>query len=345
MTPLRYIKNFAAIAAWDFLQNRLYCKGAERFLIVRHPGEKPMFYQTYLDWLAIHFPRLRAHFELHLLPVSLRRKGNYVLHIPWLQDPVENWSTTAHFQATSLMKQCDHLRIPVINRVNRLTNAAKSSAPGLITAAVPDFRVPKTVRITDPVSFYDNAMDLPLPILVREDYGHQNPILRIDAANELRSATIQHMKRPVASEIIDVRSPDGLFRKYRYVVAGEIGVPLSMHLCQTWIARGSCALYNEQMHSEEKEYTRTTCSHHGSFVKAARALSLDLVAFDYSLDKNGVPVIWEANPYPFFHFPSGEFRQVYGGAATARVFAAMTTLYLLKAGIRPPRALEAALEL
>jgi hypothetical protein len=196
-------------------------------------------------------------------------------------------------------------------------------------------------RIEDASAFRRTRLGLPLPLLVREDWGHGGAVLRADSDAEVRALPIETLRRPVAVEMIDVRSPaDGLYRKYRYVVAGDAGIRQTLHVSREWAVRGARehTVFTEELRDEEIAYTSGVEPDHARFVAAKDALGLDLVAFDYSFDPEGRVVVWEANPYPFLHFLGG--RRRYRVAPTVRVLAAMTTLYLARAGMEVPTDLD-----
>lgn len=324
---------WAGMALWDTLRNLRYTWGERRFLVVHHPSKQPFMYDTLLDWLAAYHPDVRALFELHLLPCAVRDWSRYALHVPWLQDPVEAWSPATYRLASRLAAACDRHGVPVVNRVERLANAAKSTGSRLIAST--GFRTPRMARIDDPGEFRRTLLGIPLPLFVREDEGHGGPMLRADTEEEARALPVLSLRRPVAVELVDVRSPaDGLYRKYRYVAAGDAGVRQSLHVSREWAARGAATEYTEELRDEEVAYLEGPEPEHARFVAAARALGLDFVAFDYSFDPSGRIVVWEANPFPFLHFVGG--RRRYRAAATERTFAAMVALYLTRAGMDLP---------
>src|SRR5688572_17067833 len=143
--------------------------GPERFLVLRHHF-KPHFYQHFLDWVAREFPEQRRLFELNLVPCRVTRWDEYRLHLPWLQDPVQHWSSEVYTHALRLQEKCDERGIPVINRVDRLTNATKSKAAAVLNGA--GLRTARMIRVTDFAAFRENFLGLRLPLFVREDWGH-----------------------------------------------------------------------------------------------------------------------------------------------------------------------------
>lgn len=328
--------------AWhDARRNRHCVVAPERFLIVRHSGNKPHFYDVLLKWLEANHPSVRARFELRQLNCSIRDWKRYVLHVPWLQDPVQAWSSTAYVQANRLAAECDARAVPIINRVDRISNAGKFEGAQRIASI--GIRTARMARITDPELFRETCCGLEFPLFVREDWQHGGPIHRADSLAEVQRLPLRRYRRPIAVELIDVQDPrDGLYRKYRYVAAGDIGYPVSMHPCRSWYAKGSHTEFNESLRDEELAFFTQPDPNHQRLQAARRALGLDFVAFDYSYDRAGNLVVWEANPYPHIQF--GSIHRQYRWPAVARLLAAMTWLYLSRAGLIAPAELDEQLQ-
>ena len=314
----------------DTRSNRRYATADKRFLIVRHGTKSSWFYNIILDWVANQLPEIRPLFELHQLPCRIRNWSSYALHVPWLQDPVQQWSQRAYLQACQLAARCDDHQIPVINRVDKLLNAVKSSGARLIASA--GIRTPRIIPIKNKDEFKETLLGLTLPILVREDWGHGGLMLRVDTINDLHALQLERFSRPVAVEYIDTRTDaDGLYKKYRYVAAGDEGVSQSMHVQRDWLVRGHNCVFSDVLKDEELAYINNPDINHVKLQHARQALDLDFVAFDYSYDRDGELVVWEANPYPYLHFSKGS--RSYRVAAVERVLAAVIKLYLLKSGL------------
>ena len=328
----------------DAVVNRRYARADERFLITRHPARTPRFYDVFLDWTQSRLPRVRGRFELHMLPLAVRNPSRYVLHVPWLQDPIQQWSAAVYEQAERLSAELDGHGIPTINPVDRLTNAAKSTGARLIAGA--GIRTPRTVPIDDAERFRSSFLGLELPLIVREDWGHSGDraiemgqVVRCDTPEAVEKVDLERFTRPVAMEFIETRDlHDGLYRTYRYVAAGGTGVALHLHVQDHWFVKGANQLYSEEIREEDLAYLSGPDSNHEVLQRARRALKLDFVAFDYSYDRGGRLVVWEANPYPFFHFIGG--RRAYRTPAIERAFAAILELYHSRAGLPVPEEVE-----
>jgi hypothetical protein len=306
---------------------------APRFLVVRHIYQDPGFYDIVLRWIGGNHPEYLPLFAIHDLPGPIPDYSNYVLHIPWLQDPVQNWSEDAYAAAMQIGSAFEARGVPIVNRVDRLLNATKSVGSRLISQA--GLRTPVTKPIATHEEFRDTMMGVPLPLFIREDWGHGGPMVRCETREEAQAADLGQFKRPVAVELIDVRSPkDGLFRKYRYFIAGEIGVRHHMVLADHWVTHGTIRIHSDVARREELAYIDAPEPHHAQFLAASRNLGLEFVAFDYGFDLEGRPVVWEANPYPLIKF--GESTTLYRNHAIHRTILAMLTLYLRMGGQKVP---------
>lgn len=342
MTPndLRYTakSGILCLPCWirDRQRNRC-CRPDARFLVVRHAGKNPSFYDILLDWLEQHLPGVRARFELRLLPCHVRDWSRYALHVPWFQDPIQRWSPVAYRWARRLGVHSDLHGIPIVNRVENLANAGKLEAARRIAAA--GIRTPRMVRIADERWFRETLGGLEPPLLIREDWGHGDRVCRGDSVGEVRRIPLRQFCRPIAVEWIETRSADdGLYRKFRYVAAGDVGVPHHLQITDAGIARGLGRRYDSQTRKEELAYVSQPDPNHQRLQLARTALQLDFAAFDYSYDQDANLVVWEANPYPFIHSP-GKYLS-YLTPAVDRTLAAMVQLYHSRAGIDCPALID-----
>ena len=309
----------------------------ERFLVVHHRTTYCGFNDEVLDWVATNLPGERARFHVRALPYELPRETNERLLIAWLQDPVEAWSLRTYGQAMALTDECERRGIPAVNRVDRLARAGKYLGSTLMQAA--GLRVPQVARIVDVVAFREHRLGVPLPLFVREDVGHQGDMFRADTPDQVRALPLDRFTAPIAVELIDLPDGrDGLYRKYRYVVSGDWGVPHHLQSSANWITRGVRRRVDDRARAEELRYINTPSPHHDAFQRARQALGLDFVAFDYSLDRDGQPVVWEANPYPFLQFSRRYL--AYRNEAMHRTMAILVAMYDERAHLPLPAPLE-----
>jgi hypothetical protein len=311
-----------------------------RLLIVRHRKYQRRFFDIILKWVAANVPELSARFDVRELPVHVRDWAPYAVHVPWLQDPVQAWSQETYEQAQTLAAECDRRGIPVLNRVDRLANATKSRGAALMRAA--GVTTPRMAPIDDPREFAASLHGLRLPLFIREDWGHDRHLFRVNAPSGLAAIPWDTFRRPVAVEVVDVRDPrDGLYRKYRYVAAGEIGVTHHVQTSAEWVTRGENRVISPATQADELQYITHADPHHEDLQRARRALALDLVAFDYGYTPAGEMVVWEANPFPTIVF--GTRRLVYRNPAIHRTLAAIVRMYLVAGGLSVPAAIDDAL--
>jgi hypothetical protein len=340
LRPARDALRYLSWVRKDAARNRRWSQGkGPRILVTRDCSGDPLRYEVILDWVEANFPEIRAFFELHRLPFDARDLSRYGLHVPWLQDPVQQYAPRAYIWANQLAERCDAHGIPVINRVDRLTNATKALGSRLIASA--GIRTPRTEWIRDIKEFRETLLGMSLPLIVREDWGHNAPMYRATTPNEARDLPVDCLRRPIAAEFIDTRSPrDDLYRKYRYVAIGDEGVPLHQHTSTHWITRGGNCEFSEALVKEEMEYLGREDPNHELLQHARRALGLDIVAFDYSHDSRGELIVWEANPSPTLRFPRKKHRN-YRRPALERTMAGIISLYLTRAGLPvPPKIVE-----
>jgi hypothetical protein len=308
-----------------------------RFLVVRYARKYPLYYEVILNWMAANFPRQRQRFELRTLPLDVRDWTPYVLHIPWIQDPVRSWSVRVFEQANRIADECGRRGIGVVNPVAAKENTTRVQMANLLgRAGVP---VPRTVRIDDADRFAADWGGLRLPLFIREECGHRHTFYRVDAPEDLVRIPWRRLAQPVATEIIDARDPrDGIYRKFRYIAAGDWGCLLHVQFSSHWITRGENMIINEQTRAEELAHLEAPDPNHEQLQRARIALGLDFVAFDYGYDSGGRLMVWEANPMPFLHF--GSSRIAHRTATMHRIMAALLRLYLTRAGLTVPERVE-----
>ncbi|MCC7272888.1 MAG: hypothetical protein IT561_09475 [Alphaproteobacteria bacterium] len=322
---------------FDTIRNRLWCRADERVLVVRHPDGEPGFHDQFLRWLERNFPALRAHLELALLPCPDVDLARVRLLVPWLQDPVEAWSPAALDQARLLVDRCRARGIPVVNDPARLANAGKRETAERLAAI--GIRTPRTLPV-DPDRPDAVRAALPGALLVREGRKHGAPSLLVAPDEAVAAVALRGFAEPIAVEFVDTRGPDRLIRKYRCLLAGDHAVAVHLLASRQWEVRGPSKLTTPELLAEEAAHVATDDGNAALFRAARRALDLDLVAFDYGYLPDGRVVVWEANAYPLIRFGPSAPHLAYRDAPVHRSFAAMIGLYLDRAGLPVPRAVD-----
>jgi len=340
--PLAYAPRYAVQRLRDAAANQRWRAKGPRILALRHPQMLGRGYEgVLLPWLEANLPEVRSRIELQLLPGRIGDGSRYALCVPWLQDPVQRWSERSYAHANRLARACDRRGIPVINRVDQLVNAAKLEGSERIRSA--GLRTPRMARLRDASDLSEKRLGIRLPVLVREDLGHGAPARRVRTDGQLARTKLSKYANPIAVEFVKVRNPfDKLVRKYRYVVAGDVGVPLSMHICRSWATKGKRHVVRRDLIEEERDFADRPVEGAARFIRATKALGLDIAAFDYGITAEGEMVVWEANPYPHILLSTG--RGAYRVPPTVRALAAIARLYLRAATLPVPAKVDDMLD-
>lgn len=318
----------------DAVRNRRFVRGNRRVLVVRHAGRRPNAGADFLDWLQRRFPDVRARFELSLLPCRLRDWSPYVLCAAWLPDPVGQWSPKAYAQARELEETCRREGISVINPVACASRSVKSVRAKFLKAA--GIRTPRAIPIENAEHFRSTIAALGLPLIICEDGGHGQPRTLLRSLADIARVDFRRYRRPVAVQFINVCQPrDRLFRSYRYLAAGEIGVAQRLVASTWWEAQPAARIVTPQIRQEEAAYLAAPDPNHHRLQRARQALGLDVVAFDYSYDRAGRMVVWDANPLVDVTYPRRPALR-YTLPAVERSFAALAKTYLTGAGLEVP---------
>lgn len=316
----------------DRWSNLRRVRRAPRILITRHSGKRAYVFTDFWNWIRTEVPELSGCMEFQRLPYQLINPSQYGLHVSWAGDTIEAWSPTGFRQALQLQEECQRQRIPIVNDLLCLANTTKLLGAKLMGSA--GVRTARTVAIFDARAFKKDHAELDFPFLIREDRGHGQPAVFVESESQLAAVDLNLFRSPIAVEFIDTRSPnDGLFRKYRYVAAGEIGCPRHLIVNNVWEVRPERRMATPDLLDEELEYLQSPDPNHSLLQAARKALGLDVLGFDYSYDQQGRVVVWEANPFLNLNYPRSA-RHI--GFAVSRTFAAIARLYCVRAGLRVP---------
>ncbi len=282
------------------------------------------------NWVATAFPDFSPDFRVLELPGTIDEWDGIRVLVNWTLDPVKLWSDAVYEQISRLQQDCDGRGIPVINRVDRQINAGKFQAAQAVTTI--GLRTPRSVLIKNHAEFLQDYSGVKFPLMVRENWGHQGKILRVERPEEISEENLKGFANPVAIEIIDVRNPDdGWYRMRRYLASGPMGISLFSKRAQDWVVRDNVADTSTDAEEEHLRYTGQEDPNHEKFQSIARLLGLDVLAFDYSLDQDGEVVVWEVNPYTRLRFvPEESLSRI---TPAQRGAAAMVSLCRMRAGL------------
>jgi hypothetical protein len=288
----------------DRAQNRQWCVSSPRILVVSEPGHRPAYWH-FLDWLARERPEIRRQIYLGRLPCRMPH-GTSLLHA-WVQDPVAERAPHVHAMLVELEAECARRGGRVVHPSKVLSNTARDVLFERLAQA--NLLTPRVVRVD--ADFHARRDHLRLPMLVRRRWGHGpwGGLRRLDTEASFESWWA-HARTDtagwVASEYVDVRSPDGWYRKYRYFMAGSRGNARHLIVSPNWEVRPSDRVRTQATREEELAFVTAPFPHHALFDAARVALGFEIAAFDYSYDASGGVVVWEVNPYPDLSRPKGE---------------------------------------
>lgn len=263
-----------AISGRDALANARWARAGGEVLLIRHPTKTPFFYNGFLHWMALNFPECRRHFRLALLPCRLPSEPAPGLLVPWLQDPIEAWSTAVYAEACALTAAADSAGIGVINRPEQLRNIRKSRTAALLAPL--GIRVPRLLRLTDRLALQAALDEFPRPFVVRDDAAHNGGMRLVGAGDRLCWGELADFAEPVAIEFIDTCGPDGLYRKFRYQVAGEFGTGVHQVTSPHWEVRGHNKRRDAVAYREEAEFLARPDPNHAVLQRAVRRWRLGL---------------------------------------------------------------------
>ena len=314
----------------DRSQNRRWCTSSPRIVVVSEPGH-PHAYGYFLDWLARERPEIRSQIYLARFPCLMPRSVS-LLHA-WVQDPVAERAPHVHTMLVRLEAECARRGGRVVHPSEVLSNSKRDVIFERLAQA--NLRTPRVVRVD--ANFHARRDGLLLPMLVRRRWGHGagGGLRRLDTEAAFEDWWGIARTGPadwVASEYIDVRSPDGLYRKYRYFMAGARGVPRHLIVSPNWEVRPSDRVRTQATREEELAFVTSPFPHHALFDGARVALGFEIAAFDFSYDASGEPIVWEVNPYPDLSRPKKEVGN-YLEATVEKSYALLADFYAENSGL------------
>jgi len=276
-----------------------------RILVLRSLRTRP--HRGFVRWLERHDPELRGRLDFRApAPWLPGRRHGLVLN--WLQDPTDVRPLEARL-ARGVEHRAAARRLPVVNRCDALDRCRKSVQSRLLRAAGFD---------TPPVGPMDAT---PFPLVVRGDATHAAALWFCRTPADLARVDLAAIREPVAAPFLDVRSADGMFRKWRCVLFGDRACPRHLQISRDWLVRMASRDLAPAHVAEELAYTAGDDPHAALLDGARRVLGLDFVAFDYSVRPEGGIVIWEANPQPeLWTAELDEPRYAYQGPLLDRLF-------------------------
>ena len=240
----------------------------------------------------------------------------------------------------------ERLGRPTVNPPRLIMNTGRETV-ALRLAGIPLCRVPKTLRLAGSellaaakLKTFDGFA---LPLLVRLAGNHGGDDFEKFADWDAVAAFVS--ERPEADyyliEYLDYRSPDGFFRKYRFICIGGELLPYHLAIHEDWKVHHfrTDMVSNEWMRREEESFLRSPHlvfdrRHQDALRMVAARMELDYCGIDCALDLQGECVLFETNAAMLVHDEKDAIF-AYKNPYIARIKAAFAEKLQLMAKARP----------
>jgi hypothetical protein len=185
---------------------------------------------------------------------------------------------------------------------------------------------------------------LSFPVLLRSAGYHTGlNFLKVDTFADLAPAAAQLPGSEIlVMQFLDARSSDDKIRKYRVMAIQRKLYPLHAAVSRHWkIHYFSADMVNDETHREEDARFLGDmpgvlgARAMGALAEIADTLGLDYAGIDFSLDRDGNVLLYEANANMFVPLPDPDPRWDYRRPAVARIYDAVWNMLVQgKAGPR-----------
>ncbi len=209
--------------------------------------------------------------------------------------------------------------LPVINAPGKIAATARGNMPGLLKD-IPHCKAPRIVRHaagepTDAKSLAEKV-SFAAPFLLRPagTHGGKNfEIVKNFAAAEkiLKKETDQNH---YLIEYIDYKSADGHFRKYRFIFIDGAIMPYHLAISDKWKVHHETTEMNvhQWMQDEEKDFLENpkavfSPEHYQALQSIYKAVGLEYLGIDCSIDRDGNLVVFEVNATMLVHGTNHEY--------------------------------------
>lgn len=219
----------------------------------------------------------------------------------------------------------------------RLENARRlGMLDGVVTAATAAF--PRALLERPQLSL--EAHGFTFPLLIRSPgYQTGQHFVRAERPADLeRALTSLPGEELLVMNFLDVRSPDGMVRKYRAMIVDGRLYPLHLAISEHWMVHYFTAAMDREDHRrEEAAFLADMPGTLGAAAmraleRVARRLGLDYAGVDFSLDREGRLVLFEANATMVVRRPEPGEAFAYRNAPVERILDAVHAMLFERAG-------------
>lgn len=336
---LKRIYEIAGTFAADYRKNRKVEPEGPYILILRdsYSGYNSTYYHHFLSWVESKYPGAFRYFKYGRAHPCFPRYAldNAGLVVFWIRYDSIRKNGRLYRLVKKIEHDCDARGIPYVNPVSGISNTVKTVFSSIASKA--GIRAAKMTRITRDTGFNYIKDKLGIPFFIRDDFEHgaNSYHLLVNSADDLEKVEWNKIESPVAVEFIDVRSDDGYYRKYRTFSIGEYTVFRHLIISENWFVHATDRINTREAIDEEMS---CILNYNGQYRqelnRLRKALNLDYVAFDYSIDRNGELVVWEPNHtpgiWPYSHVDKYNEHQL---PAVYNVYRTMLIYYLENCGL------------
>lgn len=139
---------------------------------------------------------------------------------------------------------------------------------------------------------------LDYPLILRTDTLHLGLNMQLATDRKEAKRILRRKITPpldMAIEFVDTIGDDSYYRKWRSHVIGNTVIPRQVQLSRTWKVNLDAAEYCSKSLAENQTFIAEGEPEAELVAFAARALSADVIALDYSKKRDGSYIFWEGN--------------------------------------------------
>ncbi|MDE1994150.1 MAG: tetratricopeptide repeat protein [Rhizobiaceae bacterium] len=218
---------------------------------------------------------------------------------------------------SSVVDLVDALRKPVINHPRLILETDRETVARRL-AGISGAVMPITIRIeaTELLKRLRAGETVPFPLIVRHAGTHGGEMMELVSSMEslLQFADEAGDQALYLTDFVDYSSPDGLFRKYRFVFVGDEILPYHLAIGDGWkVHHASTRMAEvEWMRNEERAFLNEPHRVFGAPAMVAldairREIGLDYFGIDCAVDSQGRVVVFEVNASMLIHLHNEGF--------------------------------------
>jgi tetratricopeptide (TPR) repeat protein len=271
----------------------------------------PLLGNTPVDGLMI-----QASYEINIYPllsgekydVEMLKRGGQVLF-----NAVSDADVT-HSVLPLVAELVDRLGMPVINHPAKIQKTTRDGVARLLRD-IPHCRMAQIMRHAAGEALPEK-IPFSLPFLVRSAGTHGGEEFeKVDSLDELDAFIRQYPDVDhFLMEYIDYQSPDGHFRKFRFIFVEDQILPYHLAIGDRWKVHHITTDMdkNEQMQAEEKAFLENPAAFFPPKLYQAmraiqQAIGLEYFGVDCGIDRAGNLVVFEANASMIVHWHNEAF--------------------------------------